>query len=601
MMIPLTDGKEVVGIKYRTLDKKCSAEKDSSTEYFLNWQNIQDNSYLIIVEGEIDLLSAIEVGYENVVSLPFGAKNLKCIVKQREWIGKFSKIIISVDNDEVGKESKRRIVEELYSMKEKLYEVDLGEFKDFNEVLMKKGVETLKDIISKAHRLSNILEIVPKFWGEKEKFLFDIFANYLKEKYNVIKIDNELYCYSEGVYSKGKDLEKSMIELIPNLKDSYRREVLKYLEIICEERKKDSSGLIAFKNGIYNIFTDELLEFEPKYIITNKIPWNYNKEAYSQLMEETLNKFAYNDKGIRKLLDEVIGYTLFPKNELGKSFIITGDKENGKSTFLKIMMYMIGKENCSALSLDDVVSSRFRVYQVVGKLLNIGDDIGNGYIPETEVLRKLITGDIVTAEQKGRDPIEFSCYAKFIFSANDIPRIKDPTGATARRIIVIPFKNKFDRARADYDPYFFDKVLTQECMEYLIKIGVMGLKRVLENRGFTETEETQKLIEDFNKNNNPVLEYVDFLENEADEPINFDSLIATYSCMKILNGGYDYPTKEKVIGFNEWAVDNGYKRVSIKKFKDDMSAQFSLETKRIIKEGKKETYFFKKELLIKYV
>ena len=134
-MIPLTNGKEVVGIKYRTLDKKCSAEKESATDYFLNWQNIKDKSYLIIVEGEIDLLSAIEVGYENVVSLPFGAKNLKCIDTQKEWISKFSKIIIAVDNDEAGEDAKEHILEKLAGFERKLFEVDMKEFKDFNEIL----------------------------------------------------------------------------------------------------------------------------------------------------------------------------------------------------------------------------------------------------------------------------------------------------------------------------------------------------------------------------------------------------------------------------------------------------------------------------------
>lgn len=594
MMIPITDGKNVVAIKYRTLDKKCKSERGSRTDYFLNWQNVKDKSYLIIVEGEIDLLSAIEVGFDNVVSVPFGAQNIKCIETQKDWIMSFEKIIIAVDNDDPGKKCKEEIIKELYSIKDRLYSVNYGEFKDFNEVLTGGGTETLKNIILGAEKIVLNPAFAPSFFGEKGKFLFDVFANFLKEKFNIIKIDNELHCYIDGIYSKGKSLEKNMIELIPNLKDTHRKEVLKYLDLICESKEKNNDGLIAFKNGIYNIFTNELTDFSPDYVVTNKVPWRYKKETYSKLMDQTLNKFACDDKGIRKLIDEVVGYTLFSKNELGKSFIITGDKANGKSTFLKILIYMLGKENCSALSLDDVVNSRFRIYQVAGKLLNVGDDIGNGYIPEAETLRKLITGDIVTAEQKGKDPIEFNCYAKFIFSANDIPRIKDPTGATARRIIVIPFKNKFDRTKENYDPYFLDKVKTEECMEYLISIGIVGLKRILENKGFSETEETKVLLEEFNRNNNPILEYIDFLENEIDSPINLDYLISTYSCMKILNGVYDFPNKDRLIGFNEWAVDNGHQKTSIKKFKDAMCAQYNLETKRINKELTKETYFLRK-------
>ena len=135
MMIPLTNGKKVVGIKYRTLDKKIFSERDSQSDYLMNWQLVKDFKYIVIVEGEIDLLSALEAGFLNVVSLPFGAGNLKAIENQKDWLSKFEKIIIATDNDTQGKKSKNEIIKILSNVKEKLYEVDMGEFKDFNEVL----------------------------------------------------------------------------------------------------------------------------------------------------------------------------------------------------------------------------------------------------------------------------------------------------------------------------------------------------------------------------------------------------------------------------------------------------------------------------------
>ena len=144
MMMPLTNGKKVVGIKYRTIDKKIFSERESQSDYLLGWQLVKDFSYIIIVEGEIDLLSALEVGFESVVSLPFGAGNLKSIEHQKDWLSSFEKIIIATDNDTQGKKSKDEIIKILSSVKgnkDKLYEVDLGEFKDFNEVLT-SGLKT---------------------------------------------------------------------------------------------------------------------------------------------------------------------------------------------------------------------------------------------------------------------------------------------------------------------------------------------------------------------------------------------------------------------------------------------------------------------------
>ena len=144
MMMPLTNGKKVIGIKYRTIDKKIFSERESQSDYLLGWQLVKDFSYIIIVEGEIDLLSALEVGFESVVSLPFGAGNLKSIENQKDWLSRFDKIIIATDNDTQGKKSKDEIIKILSSIKsnkDKLFEVDLGIYKDFNEVLT-SGLKT---------------------------------------------------------------------------------------------------------------------------------------------------------------------------------------------------------------------------------------------------------------------------------------------------------------------------------------------------------------------------------------------------------------------------------------------------------------------------
>lgn len=158
MMMPITNGKHVVGIKYRTMDKKLTCESGTQSDYFLNWQNIKDESYLIIVEGEIDLLSSLEAGYLNTVSLPLGAKNTRCIDNQRGWIEKFSKIIIATDNDVAGKEAKQEIIKKLDLVRDKIYEINFGNFKDFNEILVAEGSEGLKIIIQSHTPIKQLYE-----------------------------------------------------------------------------------------------------------------------------------------------------------------------------------------------------------------------------------------------------------------------------------------------------------------------------------------------------------------------------------------------------------------------------------------------------------
>ena len=597
MMLPLTDGQNIVAIKYRSIDKKISSEKGSSTDYFLNWQNMTGTNYIVIVEGEIDLLSALETGHNNVVSLPFGATNIKCVKHQKEWLSKFEKIIIATDNDKAGRESKEKIINELKEIFPKIYDVDLGEYKDFNEVLQAEGKEKLKEIMESHKKIKDISPL-PMFYGERGKFLFDVFSKYLVSKYNIINIEDELYIYNGKAYQKDKQLEKIMIDEIKDLSSKNRSETLKYIYLIAPEKERDDKGLIAFNNGIYSIEKNKLYPFNSEYIISNLVPWDYKEEVYSELMDNTLNKLACDNKNIRTLIDEVIGYILFSKNQLGKAFIIVGDRANGKSTFLNCMKFMIGIENTSYLSLTDITNSRFRVIETKDKLLNIGDDIGSGYIPESENLKKLITGDPMTAEKKGKDPIKFNCYAKFLFSANEIPQIKDPTGAMARRLIIIPFLNTFTKENGDYDPYFIDKLKSRECMEYLIYIGIEGLKRVLKNKGFSETEETKQLLKEFNENNNPIFEFVEYLENDSPNPMTFDYIINHFSTQEIFEGvertfPNDKNSSDYLIGYRTWAKNNGFNPLSFANFKKSMTRNFDLEIKRTMKNGTRKFYFFK--------
>lgn len=356
-------------------------------------------------------------------------------------------------------------------------------------------------------------------------FLFDKFATFLKNNNHIIKINNQLHIYKNGIYISGlAEIEAEMIQHIPGLNRAKRTEVLAYLDILIRENSKaEDANLIAFENGLYNIVDDSFVEFTPEHIITNKIRWKYSPEAYSELADKTLNKIACNDPQIRALLEEAIGYCFYRRNELGKAFILTGDKSNGKSTFLSMVQCLLGDENISSLDLKEL-GDRFKTAEMFGKLANIGDDIGDEFIANPAIFKKLVTGERVSAERKGQNPFEFNNYSKLLFSANNIPRIKDKTGAVQRRLTIIPFDARFSADDPDFNPYIKHLLKTDEVMEYLINLGIAGLKRVLLNRKFTGSTKVQKAMDEYEENNNPIIGFFRECEDEEfqieNEPTN---------------------------------------------------------------------------------
>lgn len=351
-------------------------------------------------------------------------------------------------------------------------------------------------------------------------FLHDRFATYLKNNNHIIKIGGQLHVYQGGVYRAGTEaINRAMVKILPGIKKAQRSEVMDYLNIICEERFPAPPAKIAFSNGVYDLADNSFKDFSPDTVITNQIPWAYNPVAYSKPLDDTLDRISCHDPEIRALLEEMVGSCFYRSNNLGggKSFMLSGEGRNGKSTLLKLLQSTLSYQNISSLELKQL-TEKFTNAELFGKLANIGDDIGAEFISDASVFRKLVTGERIGVQRKGQDPFEFNNYAKLIFSANDIPRIggaKDST-AVERRIVVIPFNAKFTPDDPDFDPEIIEKLKTQESFEYLIQLGLAGLKRVQKNGRYSHCGAADKAKEEYMIENNPVLT---FLAEEGEDSI----------------------------------------------------------------------------------
>lgn len=187
---------------------------------------------------------------------------------------------------------------------------------------------------------------------------------------------------------------------------------------------------------------------------------------------------------------------------------------------------ILGEQNISALDLKEL-GDRFSTSMMFGKLANIGDDIGDDFLQGSQVatFKKIVTGNRIKAERKGQDPFEFNPYIKLLFSANDIPRMKDKTGAVLRRLVIIPFNATFSKylpdgtQDPDFDPYIKYHLTEQQPIEYFIRLGIEGLKRVYTEKEFTKSDKVQKQLDGYEEENNPILAFLaecelDEIENE---------------------------------------------------------------------------------------
>lgn len=342
-------------------------------------------------------------------------------------------------------------------------------------------------------------------------------ANKIIKDKQIITCNDDCYMYN-GKYYK-RVLDETEIERIihteynPSLKEKQRKETIKFIKLkswVASYELNKNWNEIVFKNGVLNLAEMTLSPHTPSVYNTIYIDCNYIQDApYSQIVDNFFNQISGKEQDKKTLLYEIIGYCLVRKNVFEKFFICYGEGATGKSTYLKMIRRLVGDSNASFLSLNNL-EEQFMPVNLFGKLINIGDDIAYKGLKESDILKKLVTGEMFAAQQKYKGPINFANFAKLIFTTNRLPEVYDRTSGFYRRVMIIEINNKIEKP----DPFFLDR-LTENDYEYLLSVAIEKLVAALKVNKLTESESSKQQLEDYKTDQSSVLSFLrDFNYNK---------------------------------------------------------------------------------------
>ena len=200
IQFPYMRGEETVNIKYRD-GKKNFRQVSNAEKIVYGFNDIVRKPEIIIVEGEMDKLSLVEVGYKNCFSVPDGApavntqnytSKFNYLGSIEETINNTTKVILMTDSDSAG----LKLSEELGRRigREKCWRVKFpDDCKDANEVLVKHGKEVLKETIQYAkpipiggiYEIEDMSEKVVNLYGEGLKKGVSTGLGYVDNYYTV--------------------------------------------------------------------------------------------------------------------------------------------------------------------------------------------------------------------------------------------------------------------------------------------------------------------------------------------------------------------------------------------------------------------------------
>jgi len=336
--------------------------------------------------------------------------------------------------------------------------------------------------------------------------------------FKTAKDTGKIYHYEHGVYlDDGEVLLEALIEeefseytsnkLIADVIGKVKRRT--YID-----RDAFNAGhFLNVKNGLLDLDTLELKPHTPDYLSTAQINVTYDENAKAPRIQKFLREVARPEDVA--LIEELIGWLLWPDYNIHAAVMLLGPGRNGKGTLLRLITAFLGPKSIANVTLQDLVADRFAKADLYGRLANIGGDLPARDLSDTAAFRNLTGGDDNRAQEKYRAAFNFRNKAKMLFSANQLPRSPDDTYAYYSRWILLEFLHTFDPRSGTGDPDLDSKLQTPEELSGLLNIALAGLKRLRENGwrfSYDKTVEDVEIL--YKRNSNPV---VAFLMDECEE------------------------------------------------------------------------------------
>lgn len=375
-------------------------------------------------------------------------------------------------------------------------------FKLNNKHLLVLSIENVLKLAKKNHwglckNLDFIYLYNGNYWNGIEKETFQKFLGEAAEKMGVGHISAMYYQFQEQLF----------------------KQFLATAYLPTPENKKDTV-LINLQNGTYEISPQgtKLRPFDRTDFITYQLPFEYNPQAKAPIFEAYLNR-VLPDKERQRLLAEYLGY-VFIKHEsrlkLEAAMILYGTGANGKSVFFEIVNALLGKQNTSSYSLQELtdVSGYYRA-MIANKLVNYASEI-NGKL-QADMFKRMASGEMIPARLPYSEPMELTQYAKFIFNCNELPKDVEHTPAYFRRWVIIPFDVTIPDNEQDKELH--TKIIETE-LSGVFNWVLEGLNRLLKQKKFSECEAAKQALEQYKTESNSVQMFLN--ENEyKSSPTNY--------------------------------------------------------------------------------
>jgi P4 family phage/plasmid primase-like protien len=395
-----------------------------------------------------------------------------------------------------------------FHFESKSYEYDLGKVTSWYKELT--GIDN-GQFFDKLHAdLQGVwgVKLVAQSYGGKHVLGQEEATDRILEefKFKTFNDTEEVLLYREGIFVPGGEaaikgwLERNVEACTTRLV----QEVIGHVQrrTFCKREDFDQDPrVLNLKNGLLDLGTYEFKSHSHDHLSLIQLPVKFDPGVDCPTIKKFLSEIVYQED--IELIQEYIGYCLWRDYPSAKVLLLTGDGENGKSTFINVIKALVGRQNISSRGLQELETNRFAKADFHAKLANLYADLPDTALKSTGIFKMLTGGDPITAEHKFRGPFNFTNHAKLIFSANKVPEVFEDTTGFFRRWLIVTFPNAFSGSKADKD--LLSKLTTDEELSGFLNWVIEGLKRLRQNSwNFSNAKSTDLVKEEYIRKSSPI-------------------------------------------------------------------------------------------------
>ncbi|HYB07343.1 MAG TPA: phage/plasmid primase, P4 family [Nitrososphaerales archaeon] len=335
-------------------------------------------------------------------------------------------------------------------------------------------------------------------------------ASSLLESNHFVTINGseEVYVFQDGVYAEGGEAyikRKVQQNLEPTeISQHLVNEVIGHVQrstYVKPEVFSAAGPKLVLQNGLLDTGTGKLEPLSPDFYSLSKLPVSYVPGQDCPAFKTFISEVLYNED--IPVIQEWFGYCLHRGYPAQVAILFVGEGNNGKSTLISVLKSLLGFENISAVSLQELELNRFAKADLFGKLANLYADLPDSALKGVGTFKMLTGGDPIRGERKFMSSFPFVNRAKLTFSCNVVPEVYEDTTAFFRRWIIIQFPHQFDGPRADKD--LLKKLTTAEELSGVLNFALEGLRRLRSNGWtFSNSRSTEEVRLDYIRRSSPM-------------------------------------------------------------------------------------------------